>query len=192
MQRIGRAQWMTPPPCRLYHPYQLNDTRPGMDAELICVLSKAVEELRSEYCQQAPCQRVAPFFLKVHDKLTKSWHAPYSVHFHTSASTALTAIDNTAEKGYEELPPLEEAMAGHPSKPCRTTSALAGCAYTSAGQVDSTHHGGPPGLSGQTDLPGRKRRGLSPAEARPPAKKSLEFGQVDYFHFQIAPITDNF
>lgn len=43
-----------------------------MDAELICILSKAIEELGLEYHQQAPCQRAAPFFLKVHDKLTKS------------------------------------------------------------------------------------------------------------------------
>ncbi|ROL08881.1 hypothetical protein DPX16_5217 [Anabarilius grahami] len=64
----------------------------------------------------------------------------------SESSTVLLEV----EKVYEKLPPLEEAMAGHPSKPCRSTSALVGCTYTSAGQVGSAHHGGPPGLSGQT------------------------------------------
>ncbi|KAL0195700.1 hypothetical protein M9458_009272, partial [Cirrhinus mrigala] len=58
-------------------------------------------------------------------------------------------------KGYEKLPPLDEsvtahlcphtaigwkAKASHPSKPCRTTSALAGRAYASAGQAASALH----------------------------------------------------
>ncbi|KAL0163783.1 hypothetical protein M9458_039536, partial [Cirrhinus mrigala] len=57
--------------------------------------------------------------------------------------------------GYEKLPPLDgsvaahlcpptaigwKAKASHPSKPCRTTSALAGRAYTSAGQAASALH----------------------------------------------------
>ncbi|ROI48126.1 hypothetical protein DPX16_0815 [Anabarilius grahami] len=61
---------------------------------------------------------------------------------------------NTA-RGYEHLPPLDEAVAAHlcppaavgwkwkralPSKPCRTTSTLAGRAYTSAGQAASALH----------------------------------------------------
>ncbi|ROL50005.1 hypothetical protein DPX16_0376 [Anabarilius grahami] len=59
------------------------------------------------------------------------------------------------QKGYEHLPPLDEAVAAHlcppaavgwktkralPSKPCRTTSTLAGRAYTSAGQAASALH----------------------------------------------------
>ncbi|ROL45908.1 hypothetical protein DPX16_11603 [Anabarilius grahami] len=34
----------------------------------------------------------------------------------------------------------EEPKVAHPLKPCRTTSALAGCAYTSAGQAASVLH----------------------------------------------------
>lgn len=62
------------------------------------VLTKAVEELgldlsaaeeptRSQldewfllpgHSKQAPWQHPAPFFLEVHQELTKMWHAPYS------------------------------------------------------------------------------------------------------------------
>ncbi len=64
-------------------------------------------------------------------------------------------VDGAEEKGYEHLPPLDEsvaahlcpstaigwkAMANHPSKPCRATSALAGHAYSAAGQVASALH----------------------------------------------------
>ncbi len=59
------------------------------------------------------------------------------------------------EKGYERMPQLDEsvaahlcpptaigwkAKASHPSKPCRTTSALAGRSYASAGQAASALH----------------------------------------------------
>ncbi len=137
----------------------------GMDAELFHVLSKAVEELGLEWSppeelsrsrldewflpgrRQAPQQRPSPFFPEVHDELTRSWRAPYSARLRTSASSAL--------KGYERMPQLDEsvaahlcpptaigwkAKASHPSKPCRTTSALAGRSYASAGQVASALH----------------------------------------------------
>ncbi len=92
---------------------------------------------------QAPCQRSSPFFPEVHDKLTKSWRTPYSSRIRPSASSALTSIDGAEEKGYEHLPPLDvsvtthlcpptaigwKSRASHPSKLCRDTSALAGCA----------------------------------------------------------------
>ncbi|XP_059360387.1 taste receptor type 1 member 1-like [Carassius carassius] len=104
--------------------------------------------------RQAPRQRSAPFFPEVHDELTKSWRAPYSAHLRTS-SAALSSVDGSQEKGYEQLPPLDEAVASHlcppaavgwknkralPSKLCRTTSAMAGRAYTSAGQAASALH----------------------------------------------------
>ncbi len=68
---------------------------------------------------------------------------------------ALTTVDIAGEKGYSKLPPLEEAVAAHlcplsalglkahaahPSKPCRTTSALANRAYAAAGQAGSALH----------------------------------------------------
>ncbi|ROL41974.1 hypothetical protein DPX16_19823 [Anabarilius grahami] len=105
--------------------------------------------------RQAPRQHSAPFFPEVHEELAKSWRAPYSARLHTSHRSALTSVDGWEEKGYEHLPPLDEAVAAHlcppaavgwktkrslPSKPCRTTSALAGRAYASAGQAASTLH----------------------------------------------------
>ncbi|KAI2647691.1 Gamma-glutamyl phosphate reductase [Labeo rohita] len=99
---------------------------------------------------QAPHQRASPFFPEVHDEITKSWHAPYSANLCTSSSSALSSIDGAEEKGYDKPPPLDESVAAHlcpptgirwkakathPSKPCRTTSALTGRAYSSTGQV---------------------------------------------------------
>ncbi|ROJ57633.1 hypothetical protein DPX16_23832 [Anabarilius grahami] len=145
----------------------------GMDGELFRVLSKAVEELDLEWApleepsrsrldewflpgrRQALRQRSAPFFPEVHEELAKSWRAPYSARLHTSHRSALTSVDGSEEKGYEHLPPLDEAVAAHLcppaavgwktkrsllSKPCRTTSDLAGRAYASAGQAASALH----------------------------------------------------
>lgn len=99
-----------------------------------------------------PHQRAAPFFPEVHDELTKSWRNPYSARLRTSTSTTLTTIDCAEEKDYEKLLLLDEASVhlctsirwkakvAHPSKPCGNTTALAGRAYTSAGQAGSTLH----------------------------------------------------
>ncbi|ROL54791.1 hypothetical protein DPX16_23237 [Anabarilius grahami] len=150
------------------------DHSTGMDAELFRVLSRAVEELDLEWAppeepsrsrldewflpgsrRQSPRQRSAPFFPEVHEELTKSWRAPYSARLHTTSRSALTTVDGSDTKGYEHLPPLDEAVAAHlcppaavgwktkralPSKPCRTTSTLAGRAYSSAGQAASALH----------------------------------------------------
>ncbi len=104
---------------------------------------------------QAPQQRPSPFFPEIHDKLTRSWRSPYSARLRTSVSSALTTVDGTEEKGYERMPQLDEsvaahlcpptaigwkAKASHPSKPCRTASALAGRSYASAGQAASALH----------------------------------------------------
>ncbi|ROL54924.1 hypothetical protein DPX16_12793 [Anabarilius grahami] len=147
--------------------------RPGMDAELFRILSKAVEELNLQWAppeeparsrldewflpgrRRVPRQRTAPFFPEVHVELTKSWRAPYSARLRTSQQSAPTSVDGSSEKDYDSLPPLDEAVAAHlcppaavgwkikralPSKPCRATSALAGRAYTSAGQAASSLH----------------------------------------------------
>ncbi|ROK16088.1 hypothetical protein DPX16_22706 [Anabarilius grahami] len=105
--------------------------------------------------RHAPPQRAAPFFPEVHDELTKSWHAPYSARLHPPASHTLISIDGAEQKGYEKLPLLYEAVSAnlcpsaaigwktkvaHPSKPYSTTSALAGWAYSSAGQAASALH----------------------------------------------------
>ncbi|KAL0147769.1 hypothetical protein M9458_056912, partial [Cirrhinus mrigala] len=105
--------------------------------------------------RQAPRQRASPFLPEVHEELTRSWRAPYSARLRASSSSALTSVDGAEDKDYEKLPPLDESVAAHlcpptaigwktkashPSKPCRTTSALAGRAYTSAGQAASALH----------------------------------------------------
>ncbi|KAL0148358.1 hypothetical protein M9458_056338, partial [Cirrhinus mrigala] len=66
-----------------------------------------------------------------------------------------SSVDGAEDREYEKLPPLDESVAAHLcpptaigwkaksshlSKPCRTTSALAGRAYTSAGQAPSALH----------------------------------------------------
>ncbi len=104
---------------------------------------------------QALRQRSSPFFPEVHYELTKSWRAPYSSHIRPSASVALTFVDGAEEKRYEHLPPFDESVAAHicpptaiqwkvrashPSKLCRTRSALAGHAYSAAGQAASALH----------------------------------------------------
>ncbi len=104
---------------------------------------------------QALCQCSSPFFPEVHDELTKSLRAPYSSRIRPSASVDLTSVDGAEEKGYEHLPPLDEsvathlcpptafgwkARASHSSKLCRATSALAGRAYSAAGQAASALH----------------------------------------------------
>ncbi len=99
-----------------------------------------------------------------HRFLFREWSRPsrppeltraYSARLRTSASSALTTVDGAEEKGYERMPQLDEsvaahlcpptaigwkAKASHPSKPCRTTSALAGRSYASAGQAASALH----------------------------------------------------
>ncbi len=149
-----------PAPSRLPAP---SAAKAGMDAKLFHVLSKAVEELGLEWSppeepsrsrldewflpgrRQAPQQRPSPFFPEVHDELTRSWRSPYSARLRTSASSALTTIDGADEKSVAAhlCPPTAigwKAKASHPSKPCRTTSALAGRSYASAGQAASALH----------------------------------------------------
>ncbi len=157
----------------LLPPSSSRSARHRTDEELVRVMTKAVNELgllwsppeelsRSRLDewflpgrQLAPRQRSSPFFPKVHDKLTKSWRAPYSSRIRPSASSGLTSVDGAEEKGYKHLPHLDEsvaahlcsptaigwkARASHPSKPCRATSVLAGRAYSAAGQAASALH----------------------------------------------------
>lgn len=77
---------------------------------------------------------MSPFFLELHNELTRLWHAPYlaclmpplneSVTMHLCLPTAI---------GWK-------AKVAQPYKRCRMTSALAGWAYSSAGQAASALH----------------------------------------------------
>ena len=102
----------------------------------------------------APASRLAPFLPELHTELSKSWNAPFSARLRSSASSALSQVDGATEKGYASIPAVEEAVATHlcppsarwrsksalPSKACRTTSALAGRAFTASGQAASALH----------------------------------------------------
>ncbi len=140
------------------------------DEELIRIMTKAVNELGLEWSlpeepsrsrldewfrlghHQALHQRSSPFFPEVHEKLTKLWRPLLVSH---PSFCFPCSVDGAEEKRYEHLPPLDEsvashlcppraigwkARASHPSKPCRATSALAGRAYSAAGQVASALH----------------------------------------------------
>lgn len=108
-------------------------------------------------------------------------------HLRTSNFTAHTTIVGAEEKSYEKL---DEAIAtylclptatgwkvkvAHLFKPCKTTSVLAGHAYTSAGQAGSALHTmtilQDPALRRHPDPSGRKSRGLSLAVAGPTPKQ---------------------
>ncbi|XP_077058206.1 uncharacterized protein LOC143710852 [Siphateles boraxobius] len=147
-------------------------TRTNSDAEMLRILTQTVADLELEWAapaepprsrldgwflpghQQAPRHKPAPFFPEVHEELTKAWRTPYSTRGPAVFAT-LSSVDGAAEKGYESLPPLEEALAAHlcpntaaswrtravhPNKPCRSTSALAGRAYSASGQAASALH----------------------------------------------------
>ncbi|ROL46421.1 hypothetical protein DPX16_0821 [Anabarilius grahami] len=123
-------------------PLEPIDHGSGMGAELFRILSKAVEKLDLDWApleepsrsrldewflpgrRQAPRQRSAPFFPEVHEELAKSWRAPYSARLHTSHWSALTSVDGSEEKGYEHLPPLDEAVAAHLCPPAADKTAF--------------------------------------------------------------------
>lgn len=118
--------------------------------------------------RQAPQQRPAPFLPELHAELTKSWKEPFSARLKSSVSSTLSVVDAAQEKGYHHLPLIEEAVsthlcppsagwqpkAVHPSKACRTTSALTGHAYAATGSscISTTYHGGTSSFSGQPSL----------------------------------------
>ncbi len=167
-RRCVRALWLTLPSQRC-----LLHVTPDSDEELICIMTKVVNELGLEWSPlrshlaagwtsvfsrgaiKAPRQCSSPFFPEVHTSSRYYGTPSHSSCICPSASVALTSVDGSEEKGYEHLPPLDEsvaahlcpptafgwkARASHSSKPCRATSALAGRAYSVAGQAASALH----------------------------------------------------
>ena len=144
----------------------------GVEAELLRLLTMAVERLGLEWSppevpppnrldgcfltsgRQAPASRPAPFLPELHDELAKSWNAPVSARLRSPASSTLSRVDGATEKGYDRIPPVEQAVAAHlcppsarwrsktalPSKACRTTSAFVSRAFSAAGQAASALH----------------------------------------------------
>ncbi len=161
------ALWLTPPSCRHLLHAMLDSERMQSSSALWQRLSTSSGSnglrLRKHLAlqagrvghHQALHQSSSPFFPEEHDELTKSWHAPYLSQIYPSDSVALTSVDSAEDKEYEHLPPLDESVAAHlcpptairwkvgashPSKLCGATSALAGRAYSVAGQAASVLH----------------------------------------------------
>ncbi|KAL0168644.1 hypothetical protein M9458_036866, partial [Cirrhinus mrigala] len=131
-----------------------------MDAELFRVLSKAVEELDLEWSppEEPTHGQLDEWFNEPHYSSLTSMTRSTRPLLRNSSSSALSSVDGAEGKGYGKLPPLDEsvvahlcpptaigwkARAAHPSKPCRTTSALAGRAYSLAGQAALALHSMP-------------------------------------------------
>ncbi len=102
-----------------------------------------------------------PFFLEVHEEVTRSWKAPFSARNRPSASSVLTTLDGGAAQGYVEVPPVERAIAmqlcpqgaaawrGNPrllSRACKFSSALTAKAYGAAGRDAEVLSGLPPAV----------------------------------------------
>ncbi len=96
-----------------------------------------------------------PFFPEVHDELTGTWMAPFIARNRSSGSSSLATLDGRAARGYTEVPPVEQSVAmklcpntasswrGNPllpSRACRHSSSLTGCAYAACGVAASPLH----------------------------------------------------
>ncbi len=60
-----------------------------------------------------PRSAPVPFFLEVHEELTKSWTAPFTARSHLSTSSILTTLDVGVARGYAGIPQVERAIAVH-------------------------------------------------------------------------------
>ncbi len=56
-----------------------------------------------------PSSAPVPFFLEVHEELTKSWMAPFTARSRSSVSSVLTTLDGGAARGYAGIPQVERA-----------------------------------------------------------------------------------
>ncbi len=96
-----------------------------------------------------------PFFLEVHEELTRSWKAPFTARNKSCGSSALTTLDGGAALGYTGIPSVERSVAMQlcptatttlrgdpclPSRACRYSSGLTGSAYRACGEAASALH----------------------------------------------------
>ncbi|XP_056089774.1 basement membrane-specific heparan sulfate proteoglycan core protein-like [Rhinichthys klamathensis goyatoka] len=131
--------------------------RAGIEAELMRLLSQAVETIGLDWeapappprnrldgrflrKNEAPSQsRSAPFLPELHEEVAKSWNAPFSARLRTSSSAAFSSVDGAKDRGYLSIPPVGTAVASHlcpPSAGRRAQTALPSkaCRVTSAMQ----------------------------------------------------------
>ncbi len=96
-----------------------------------------------------------PIFPEVHDELTGSWTAPFTVRNRPSGSSCLTTLEGGATRGYTEIPPVEWSVVmqlcpntadtwhGNPSLPSRArrySLALTGSAYAACWEAAPALH----------------------------------------------------
>ncbi len=97
-----------------------------------------------------PERRKLPFFSDLHHEISRSWKQPFSSRLTNAAAADFTNLVSSVEQGYTAIPVVKDILASHlspslepswksrplfPTKPCRTTSALIGKSYITAGQV---------------------------------------------------------
>lgn len=140
-------------------------TRTNSDGEKLRILAAAISDLGLEWASpKEPPRSQLDDFCQGTSRTPVTSQCPSSlrstmnscrVSYSACASATLSSVDGAAEKGYEKLPPLEEAVAAHlcpptasswrsravhPLKPCRNTSALAERAFSASGQAASALH----------------------------------------------------
>ncbi|XP_048017809.1 uncharacterized protein LOC125249543 [Megalobrama amblycephala] len=101
-----------------------------------------------------PQPRGLPFFHDLHTEVSRSWHKPAQFRVYNPQTTLYSNIVGGKQHGYGAMPQVEETLASYlspetasslksptlPTRPLRTTSALVGRAYASAGQAASCLH----------------------------------------------------
>ncbi|KAL0173181.1 hypothetical protein M9458_033492, partial [Cirrhinus mrigala] len=101
-----------------------------------------------------PPRRGLPFFPDLHTEVCRSWEKPFSARVHSSATLHYTNVVGAAEHGYGVMPRVEQTLTSYlspgvasslkaptlPTKPLRTTLALVGKGYSSAGQAGACLH----------------------------------------------------
>ncbi|KAL0187634.1 hypothetical protein M9458_014733, partial [Cirrhinus mrigala] len=104
--------------------------------------------------KNSPPRRSLPFFPDLHDEISRSWVRPFSTRLFVPASDYYGNVVGLDERAYKAMPRVEQTLASYlspgeasslkaptlPSKPLRTTSALLGKGYTSAGQAGACLH----------------------------------------------------
>ncbi len=90
-----------------------------------------------------------PFFLEVHEELTRSWQAPFTARKKSCGFSPLTTLDGGAALGYTGIPSVERFVAMQlcptaastllgepclPSRTCKYSSGLSGSAYRACGE----------------------------------------------------------
>ncbi|KAI2666779.1 Ribosomal protein S12 methylthiotransferase RimO [Labeo rohita] len=128
--------------------------QPESEAELTAMLLQAAKSIDQEHSQLndwflgagsdvPPRSTPEPFFLEVHEELTKMWQAPYTVRLCLSSSL-LTTLDGGVARGYMDVPQVDSSTwRNHPclpSKACKLSSAVTTKAYSAAGQAASDLH----------------------------------------------------